>query len=645
MPTATDNDYVTNEDTVLAANMIRDDAGHGADTGAQPLIAAAINGQPLEPGAPVQLPSGATVTAQADGSFTYDPATSSALSSLPAGQSATDSFQYTVAVGYSNIYTFGDSLSDVGNMYQLTGGQLPPYPYWEGHASNGPIWVEDVAEHLGLAATLDNDYAVFGAMTGHDNYNDAMLGGEFPGLLDEVDLFVQDVSSSTGAADPQALYVVWAGPNDFFAMQDPNEAPAVIGQAMANLGTAIGTLYAMGGRHFLVPNMVNLGRTPYGLGSGMSSGLTQLSQAFNGALDQTLDYLASTPGIELVRFDTYAAFDQIIAGAASLGFTNTTEPCFNGSAIVGDPDQYLFWDSVHPTSRAHHELADRIVSTLAANPPLTQSDTGTVTVSIQDVTTPPQAAISGPDVAVPGQGLTFTLQAVDASPADAAATFTYTIDWLGNGSDVETVNGPAFGTTVEHVFTSPGTHNIRVAATDQDGDAGPAAAATVDTRTVAVINGDLYVGGTTRADSIELWTDRTGGVRVGVNRHGWGRYDLAEDARVFVFGQAGNDRIDATRLNRSTVLDGGAGNDFLFGGHRDDILYGGSGNDILWGGDGADALYGDDGNDFLCGGAGNDLLDGGDGRDILFGQAGNDRLFGGAGNDWLCGGPGEDELD
>ena len=193
IPTATDNDYVTNEDTNLVANMIRDDAGHGADTGSQPLIAVAINGQQFEPSEPVQLPSGATVTAQPDGSFTYDPTTSSALSSLPAGQSATDSFQYTVAVGYSNIYTFGDSLSDVGTMYELTGGLVPPSPYWEGHASNGPIWVEDVAEHLGLAATRNNDYAVFGAMTGHDNYNDAMLGGDFPGLLDEVDRFVQDV--------------------------------------------------------------------------------------------------------------------------------------------------------------------------------------------------------------------------------------------------------------------------------------------------------------------------------------------------------------------------------------------------------------------------------------------------------------------
>jgi phospholipase/lecithinase/hemolysin len=77
IPTATDNDCVTNEDANLVANMIRDDAGHGADTGSQPLLA--------------------------------------------------------------DIYTFGDSLSDVGTLYHLTGGQVPPYPYWQGRASNGPI--------------------------------------------------------------------------------------------------------------------------------------------------------------------------------------------------------------------------------------------------------------------------------------------------------------------------------------------------------------------------------------------------------------------------------------------------------------------------------------------------------------------------
>ena len=41
------------------------------------------------------------------------------------------------------------------------------------------------------------------------------------------------------------------------------------------------------------------------------------SPGFNGALTQTLDYLASNLAVEIVRFDTYTAFDQIVADAAS----------------------------------------------------------------------------------------------------------------------------------------------------------------------------------------------------------------------------------------------------------------------------------------------------------------------------------------
>lgn len=54
---------------------------------------------------------------------------------------------------YMSLYAFGDSLSDSGNMhnavYALTGGtvEVPPPPYWQGRASNGPVasstWRQD----------------------------------------------------------------------------------------------------------------------------------------------------------------------------------------------------------------------------------------------------------------------------------------------------------------------------------------------------------------------------------------------------------------------------------------------------------------------------------------------------------------------
>ncbi len=630
VPVATDNHYLTDEDSPAAGNVIVDDTGGGADTGGSaehPLIVTGIDGSQFEPGEPVALASGASLTMEADGNFVYDPSTSPTLSALPAGTSATDSFEYTVSLGFSEVYTFGDSLSDVGRMYQLTYENYPPYPYSQGRASNDAVWIEYLADRLGHTSTTANNYAVMGAATGRENFNDGLLGlgEEYPGVLDEVDQFASDLGYPTATADPNALYVVWAGPNDMFLIEDPAQAEAVIQQAVGNLGTAITSLYGMGARQFVVPNMVDLGKTP--LGSADPDAFTRFSAGFNTGLSQLLTGLEDSLPIDIIRVDMFSAFSEVIDNAASYGFTNTTEPCLVDLNVVGDPEQYVFWDTVHPTTRGHQMLADVVFDVLAEREPLVQTDTATVTIEVDDVTTPPEAAVDGPEQGVPGQPLTFTLSATDESPADAAAPITYAVDWYGDGSEVETIVGPAAGATVEHVFPATGVWPIEVTATDQDGDTGPAAERGVDVSTVAVIDGSLYVGGTTGADKIRVREHRPGKIRVSVNCRHFRPGDLAPDGQVFVFGQAGRDRIDAHRLRRSSVLYGGEGDDFLFGGRDDDVL------------------HGDDGNDLLLGGRGDDMLFGGAGHDRLFGQLGDDQLDGGDGRDWLLGGPGSDVLD
>src|ERR1051326_1783426 len=49
---------------------------------------------------------------------------------------------------FSHIVVFGDSLSDTGNYYQLSGGS-PAAPYAGGRFCNGPIWVEYLSLQLG----------------------------------------------------------------------------------------------------------------------------------------------------------------------------------------------------------------------------------------------------------------------------------------------------------------------------------------------------------------------------------------------------------------------------------------------------------------------------------------------------------------
>ena len=73
----------------------------------------------------------------------------------------------------TGIVSFGDSLSDVGNAY-LGSGMTQPAPvsaYYQGHFSNGPIWVEYLAKDLGVATPTaalagGTDYAFGGAQSG-----------------------------------------------------------------------------------------------------------------------------------------------------------------------------------------------------------------------------------------------------------------------------------------------------------------------------------------------------------------------------------------------------------------------------------------------------------------------------------------------
>jgi phospholipase/lecithinase/hemolysin len=83
---------------------------------------------------------------------------------------------------FTKLYVFGDSLSDDGNVYTLTGGSFPPSPPYAQHFSNGPVAVDQLAGHLGIGltpfATGGTNYAVGGATTGTENY----LPTEYPPL-------------------------------------------------------------------------------------------------------------------------------------------------------------------------------------------------------------------------------------------------------------------------------------------------------------------------------------------------------------------------------------------------------------------------------------------------------------------------------
>jgi cholinesterase len=252
----------------------------------------------------------------------------------------------------SQVVVLGDSLSDNGNLYALAG--LPGYPYWEGRISNGPVAVEYLAQSLGV---LLADFAWAGATTGVGNHLDGGTVDTFgfyplPGMTTA---FQRALMAGVFPVDPDALYVVWGGPNDFWDVTDGASASLAIQKAVTRMVTMVGQLQYLGARRILVLNMPDLGKTPSLLASGPAASyfFTQVSIGFNDALKASLP-----PGVRY--FDTLAWGWAVLANPAAHGFTNVTDACLTESSLCANPDGYFYWDGEHPTTTGHARLAEAV---------------------------------------------------------------------------------------------------------------------------------------------------------------------------------------------------------------------------------------------------------------------------------------------
>ena len=273
---------------------------------------------------------------------------------------------------FSTVVAFGDSLSDNGNFYRLLDAAtplipndgLPPLPYFFGRLSNGPTAVEELA--VGLGVPLD-DRAVNGATTGTDN---VLAEAPGTGVLAQVTQLVR----KEHRLDHRALYVVWAGPNDFLSLAPGADVGQAIGTAVLNLSAAVTTLYVHGARHFLVPNMPDLGLTPRlkRAPAGAAEGATALTNVFNDALAGALFQLQQNlPRIDVKSFDTAGQLRQIVAAPGTFGFSDFTDVCSQTPDCIlesfnaGPAQGFVFWDEIHPTASVHRLLGQRWQATVA----------------------------------------------------------------------------------------------------------------------------------------------------------------------------------------------------------------------------------------------------------------------------------------
>lgn len=309
---------------------------------------------------------------------------------------------------FDQAYFFGDSLTAIDNTLNFTGGAFPNFPYQPGRFSNGDIWVDYLTDELNL--TIDpfitgfdpNSGIIFDLSDSNDGVNFAIGGansangnvGVVPlGLEQQIDTFellVQNQEPEEVLEDD--LFFLWAGANDYFGFIDDDPTTpdtieadfpskgkeikqAVLDVVDINIGGAIQEIIDLGGKDIVVFNLPDLTVTPLGqkLDPSDQKSLKKLSRKHNKQLLETIESLEhSNPNVDIIHVNINPIVKKIIRKPHKFGFTNVTDN-FTGIDLYtgiseppssGNPNDYLFFDSVHITTKGQNLIADLVMDEL-----------------------------------------------------------------------------------------------------------------------------------------------------------------------------------------------------------------------------------------------------------------------------------------
>jgi phospholipase/lecithinase/hemolysin len=287
---------------------------------------------------------------------------------------------------FTQVIVFGDSLSDDGNIahrardtvgfsYPSSHFNYSDYRFTD-DTNTAPAanlytgtWHEQLAKtFLSLPKATNSldggtNYA-FGGATTKDGTQDRTVinnpfpftGGDFTITIDNIGKQVNDYLASH-VTDPNALYIIWGGGNDLF---DDFSATSVNNTAN-RVGGLIMRLANAGARNFLVPNVPPLGAVPNSFGDpNRVAGLDLASANYRSRLNSVVasvisGYAANGITIHVYGLDVWLDVIRALGQPRRYGFVNTTVPAQDQSGV--NPDTYLFWDDIHPTTGGHHQLA------------------------------------------------------------------------------------------------------------------------------------------------------------------------------------------------------------------------------------------------------------------------------------------------
>lgn len=312
-------------------------------------------------------------------------------------------FQTSYAVTVDKIVAFGDSLSDNGNLFAFTSRahKVLPFvpiipidpPYYKGRFSNGENWLDVLAKDTGMPL-LDHAY---GGAWAEPVWESAQV---VPfDINDQVALYI--VENAFDRHKDRHLFVIWAGANDYLdGREDVDYATT---NTIKNIQKQVERLIYHGAHQLMVLSLPDISKTPEVVDKGprvVAQVKALIDEHNKKLLVMIKEEQKKYPDRFILHVDTREPYDQLIANPAAFNLKNVDKACYGGyfyldrkladtnellaakemnldimnnaslrvaymtgklaargNEVCPNPDEYLFWDHIHPTRVIHHVIA------------------------------------------------------------------------------------------------------------------------------------------------------------------------------------------------------------------------------------------------------------------------------------------------
>ncbi|KAI8458764.1 hypothetical protein BY996DRAFT_8557085, partial [Phakopsora pachyrhizi] len=309
---------------------------------------------------------------------------------------------------YTAVVVFGASYSDDAHPRKsIYRNSLRPKPYYEGRASNGPVFGEYLSHGYLTNYTISQlNYAYGGAII-----ENSLRSTSVPDLKSQVESHIKDIDTSPAiwsSQNTRVLHCVCIGINDFLSIWSDmvskpgfrsgnstriqaefEGAKAIIENKLERFTSEMQRLMknknssSIAADYLvmllppldLVPNLRYQAREKAPKNTTMAAlyldYVGRLSLEFNkgfriqttklASLKSSKDYGSKIGFVKI--FDTEALFRKAHNNPSQFDFLNVNEACWNSSSnlICQNPDHWAFWDTLHPTTAFHKIIARELM--------------------------------------------------------------------------------------------------------------------------------------------------------------------------------------------------------------------------------------------------------------------------------------------